>query len=54
MRSSAENSTAALVRHNLQTAKQLYPHLRQQDLTALRSLTQTLHVAWGVPSQQRR
>jgi hypothetical protein len=45
MRSSAKNTTAALVRHNLQTVKQLYPHLRQQDLTALRSLTQTLHVS---------
>src|ERR1022692_5048149 len=41
MRSSVANSTVILVRHNLQLVKQLYPGLRKQDLTALRSLTQT-------------
>jgi hypothetical protein len=45
MRSSVTNSTAILVRHNLRLVKRLYPAMRQQDLTALRSLTQALHLS---------
>ena len=45
MRSSVPNSTAILVRHNLRLIKRLYPGLRQQDLRALRSLTQTLRLS---------
>ena len=45
MRSSVPNSTVALVRHNLRLVKQLHPGLRKEDLTALRSLTQTLHLS---------
>jgi len=45
MRTSAANSTVVLVRHNLQLVKLLYPGLRKQDLTALRSLTQTLRLS---------
>jgi hypothetical protein len=45
MRSSATNSTAILVRHNLRLVKQLYPGLHQRNLTALRSLTQALHLS---------
>ena len=45
MPSSAANSTAILVRHNLRMVKHLYPELRRQDLTALRGLTKTLHLS---------
>jgi hypothetical protein len=45
VRSAAKNTTDTLVRHNLRIVKQLYPGLRQQNLTALRSLTQTLHLS---------
>jgi len=45
MRSAAKDTSATLVRHNLRIVKQLYPRLRQQDLTALRSLTQSLHLS---------
>ena len=45
MHNSVPNSTAILVRHNLRLVKRLYPGLRQEDLTALRSLTQTLHLS---------
>jgi hypothetical protein len=42
MRTSVANCSVTLVRHNLRLVKQLYPGLRQQDITALRGLTQTL------------
>jgi hypothetical protein len=45
MRSSVASSTVVLVRHNLQLVKLLYPGLPKQDLTALRSLTQTLRLS---------
>jgi len=45
MRSPVPHSTVVLVRHNLRLIKQFHPGLGKHDLTALRSLTQTLHLS---------